>query len=63
MQYPLLSPKGYGTGGNTQPRHPLALQWHDLLSLVWEGGPEQGDCGQSPTDGALQARPGVQQMS
>ena len=32
-------------------------------ALVWEGGPEQGDCGQPPTDSALQAGPGVQQMS
>ena len=31
--------------GNTQPGHPLLLQWLDPLPLVWEGGPEQGDNG------------------
>ena len=60
---PVRVPKGYVTDGNTWPRCPSPLQWHNPLSLVWEGRSEWGDCGQSPMDGALQAGPGVQLMS
>ena len=60
---PVRVPKEYGTDGKTWPRCPLPLQWCNPLSLVWEGRSEQRDHGQSPTDGALQAGPGVQPMS
>ena len=55
-------PKGYGTGGHAWPRCPAPLQWHDSLPLVWERGSEWGDSHQPPSDGALQAQPGVWQM-
>ena len=42
MQYPIRVPKGYGADGNTWPRCPLPLQWHNPLSLVWEGRSEWG---------------------
>ena len=60
---PIRVPNGYGTDGNTWPRCPLPLQWHDPLSLVQEGRSEWGDHGQSPMESALQAGPGVQLMS
>ena len=41
----------------------MPLQWGDPLSLVWKGGPKQGYHHQSPTNGALQTGPHVQQMS
>ena len=40
----------------------MPLQWHDLLPLVWEGGPEWGYNHQPPSNSALQAQPSVQQM-
>ena len=36
----VVPPLSYGTDRNTQPRCPLLLQWHNTLSLVWEGGLE-----------------------
>ena len=60
--YPIRVPKGYGTGGHTWPRCTMPLQWHDQLPLVQEGGPEWGDNCQLPSDHALQAQPGMQQM-
>ena len=55
--------QGYGTGGDIWPGCPSPLQWHNLLPLVQKGGPELGNHGQSPLNHALQARPGVQQVS
>ena len=60
---PFKISQGHGTGGYTQPGCPSPLQWHNLLPLVWKREPEQGDHGQSPPNHALQARPGVQQVS
>ena len=32
----------------TLPQRTLPLQWHNLLPLVWKGGPKWGNCSQSP---------------
>ena len=41
----------------------MPLQWYNPLPLVWKGGPERGDHGQSSMNSALQAGLGVQQVS
>ena len=65
MWYPLLNlVKVMGLVGIHDIQMPLhCFSGMNPLPLVWKGGPVQGDHGQSPTNCALQARPGVQQMS
>ena len=63
VQYPLQNLPRLWDWWGYMTQMPFTTSVVYLLPLVWKGRPEWGDHGQSPPNHALQAKPGVQQVS